>query len=113
MTMSIRKIIFSVAAAAVTFTSPVPAAAQEVETASVHYGDLDLSTAKGIERFNRRAAKAAEQVCGDHFVRDLELSAARRACRNEIMNSIEPRRKAMVASGTRYTQVSTKGVLTN
>jgi len=105
MTMTIAKIIFSVAAAAAIFVS-APAAAQDAESARVYYGDLDLSSAKGVARFNSRVAYAAKQVCGTPSALDMTLSRHARACRDAVMNSVSVESLARRASGARYAAVS-------
>jgi UrcA family protein len=46
----------------------------------VRYGDLDLSSAAGVERLKRRVIRAAKQVCGDYGSRELQLSASYQHC---------------------------------
>jgi UrcA family protein len=106
MTMTIRKIIFSVAAAAAALTSAVPAAAQEVEKVQIFHGDLNLGSKAGIATFNRRVVRAAEQLCGVSSAQNLVMIARTKACHAEILSSADAQRSALIASSTTYAQAN-------
>jgi len=56
-----------------------------VPTATVKYGDLDLSTQDGALTLYRRIAAAARQVCPDEDVRNLALFVRSRACQADAI----------------------------
>ncbi len=56
-----------------------------VPTATVNYGDLDLSTQAGALTLYRRIAAAARQVCPDEDTRNLASFARSRACQAEAI----------------------------
>jgi UrcA family protein len=67
-----------------------PAMAQnadtQVRTMALHYGDLDLSTAKGRSALDARLRRTAAQVCGSETgMRSLPEAEAFRACYNEAL----------------------------
>jgi UrcA family protein len=62
-----------------TLAVSTPAFAQSSDSVSVGYGDLDLSTAAGTDRLDRRLRQAASAVCGDHSL-DLRMNRAVREC---------------------------------
>lgn len=67
---------------ALALTATLPAAAA-VETRHVRYDDLNLTTAAGMERLERRIAGAARDVCTDDSTRriiGLAETAQIRAC---------------------------------
>jgi UrcA family protein len=109
MTMTIRKIIFSVAAVAAASIAAVPASAQETESARVYYGDLNLASEAGKATFDNRVRRAADRICGTPDARDLKMSALIAACKAEVIASAAPQRDALLASNNRYAQVSLGG----
>ena len=63
--------------------SPCLAAVQlvnDVETRSVGYADLDLTTSAGVDRLNRRVDSAARNLCDEGLRLDLEGQRAKRRC---------------------------------
>ena len=56
-----------------------------VPTATVNYGDLDLSTQDGALTLYRRIAAAARQVCPDEDTRNLAAFARSKACQAEAI----------------------------
>jgi UrcA family protein len=60
----------------------------DVQRMDVAYGDLDLSTPEGAERFLARLRNAATRVCGGRpDLRDLEARRAFKECFDRNMNS--------------------------
>ena len=56
---------------------------------TVRYSDLNLNTQVGAEALYHRIRSAAEQVCGDVGSRQLDQSAAAKACVNQaVANSV-------------------------
>jgi UrcA family protein len=61
----------------------------EIVRVSVPYGDLDLTTSAGAERFLDRVKRAAIQVCGGQpDIRDLAARRAFRECVERTMDSV-------------------------
>ena len=54
--------------------------AYEESSAKVKLDDLDLSTASGQVRLERRIARALQEVCGDPRQRHLKIAAHVKAC---------------------------------
>ena len=93
--MSLRSIALAAtacAAAALSLTS-APAAATDITVATetitvrVSYADLNLATAQGRARLNRRIAGAARSICGNFFPADLEMAALVQTCRADAIAS--------------------------
>jgi UrcA family protein len=69
---------------ALALASPFPN--DDVRTARVRFGDLDLNSPAGAERLYRRLSIASRDVCGDSSeIIALEELADIRACRNEAL----------------------------
>jgi len=71
------------AVAALCFTSATVyagEAANEAPTRTVRYGDLNLGSAAGVGALHHRIRRAAEQVCGDTYSRQIERAVAAKAC---------------------------------
>jgi UrcA family protein len=51
----------------------------------VKYGDLDLSTANGVNEVYRRIVRAARQVCPEMSFQDLSLQGKIAACRDQAV----------------------------
>jgi len=62
-------------------------AAAETLSASVAYGDLDLTKAEGRRVLDRRLARAVREVCGAVPMRNVSRLKAHRACRVEAQAS--------------------------
>src|SRR5688500_9297412 len=58
------KTLLAFAAAAVAFFATPAFAQQPSSTVAVSYADLDLSTARGIRKLDRRIRTAVERACG-------------------------------------------------
>jgi UrcA family protein len=69
----------AVALTGATLAVSTSASAQTGESVAVRYGDLDLATSTGAERFERRVHKAARAVCGD-LSADVRLNSIVAAC---------------------------------
>jgi UrcA family protein len=50
------------------------AAPAETRSITIHYQDLDLSRPRAVETLKRRIRRAAEDVCGDFSLRELQIS---------------------------------------
>ena len=69
----------AVALTGATLAISTPAFAQSQDSVRVSYADLDLASADGAQRFERRIRQAAEEVCGSAS-RDLRQNQAVIAC---------------------------------
>ena len=102
--MSVRSIIFTVAAVAAAFTStltavsPAMAATAGVE---VSYSDLNLDTSLGRQALDGRIAYAARKLCGDYSHLELRFFADSRACQQEVIAGAQAQREA-VLGGDRF-----------
>jgi UrcA family protein len=67
-------IVFLATAGWVACDSMASADALETRSVTVHYRDLDLSRPRAVETLKRRIHRAAEQVCGDFNLRELQIS---------------------------------------
>lgn len=88
----------AVALTGATLAISTPAFAQGDDAVAVGFGDLDLSTAAGSQRFERRVRQAATAVCGE-FSRDLRLNEAIGACKGRAIAAA--RADAQVAMAAR------------
>jgi len=78
--------IKALAAASLSLLAVAPAAAQEVQ-ATVHFGDLDLSSSAGAEELNARLLGSIKTVCARPSIRDLKAMAAWEECKDAAMSS--------------------------
>jgi UrcA family protein len=93
--MSLRTIALAAvasAAAALTLTAAPAAAtdivvAPETITVRVSYADLNLASAEGRARLDRRIAGAARSICGSFFAVDLRMAALVQDCREDAIGS--------------------------
>lgn len=101
------------AAAAVTIALAAPAlgiaapaqSAADVQTISVSYGDINISTPAGHAVLVARVKQAAESICGQRPVTLLDVAANQRfnACMSKAVNAAMAKvpAPAMVAGSTR------------
>src|SRR5688572_18120724 len=93
--MSLRTIALAAVAsatAALTLTAAPAAAtdivvAPETITVRVSYADLNLASAEGRARLDRRIAGAARSICGSVFGPDLRMAALVQDCREDAIAS--------------------------
>ena len=76
----------AVVAASLSLIAAVPASAQEA-SATVFFGDLDLSSAAGAATLNTRLLGAIEQVCERPSVRDMRNGAVFNDCKDAAMSN--------------------------
>ena len=81
----------STAAALALTCTPATAAditvAPETVTVRVSYADLNLATAQGRARLDRRIAGAARSICGNFHPADLEMASLVQNCREDAIAS--------------------------
>jgi UrcA family protein len=119
--MSLRSIaLAATACAAATLSTlvPLPAAAAEITvapdtvTVRVSYADLNLSTADGRARLDRRIAGAARGICGSYFPLDLHMAALVSDCREDaiasarIPTAVASNDRAVVLTGHRVSRAA-------
>ncbi|HYD12388.1 MAG TPA: UrcA family protein [Allosphingosinicella sp.] len=91
--MSLRTIALAAAACAATALTAAPAAASDIVvtpatvTVRVSYADLNLASAEGRARLDRRIAGAARSICGNYVPAHLEMFTLVRNCRQEAIAS--------------------------
>lgn len=78
--------IKALAALSLSLLAVAPAAAQEVQ-ATVHYGDLDISSPAGAEALNARLLGTIKSVCERPDIRDLKAVVAWEACKDAAMSN--------------------------
>ena len=92
--MSLRSIALAAAActaAALSLTTPAAAAdivvTPDAVTVRVSYADLNLASAAGRARLERRVAGAARSICGNYATNDLRMFALVSECRADAIAS--------------------------
>jgi UrcA family protein len=93
------KTILTLAAAAVAFAA-APAFAQSggATRLTIGYADLDLSTARGVARLDRRIRTAVEVACGPTSDADLHGKNVARQCRVETLALARAQRDTAIAA---------------
>ncbi|MDP3674102.1 MAG: UrcA family protein [Novosphingobium sp.] len=88
------KYLFFASVLAATLTASANAQEQSV---TVSYGDLNLASEEGVERFDHRIRAAVRAVCGNpHEHRDLRANLAVGTCKRGAWSEIEaPRQYAI------------------
>lgn len=109
--ITVRGVMFAslsavVALANVAVAVPAHAAAPEAPTALVRYADLDLATAGGVARLDRRIRAAVTDVCGAADIRDLVQGAAVHRCRVAALADAAPQLASAIASARNGTKVA-------
>jgi UrcA family protein len=82
-----HKFIVSFAVLAALTTGPA-LAQRAAKRVVVRHTDLDLNTASGKAKFDRRIAQATEQVCGSYARTSHEEEQAIDACRADVKRSV-------------------------
>jgi UrcA family protein len=87
------------------------AAQAESNQKLVSYHGLDLSSAAGQARLDRRISAAADEICGANGVNPAELGryAAVRACKKDVIANTAPRREIAIASQKLHQQANAGG----
>ena len=99
------KILFPLALLA-TGLQASPLLAETTPAARVAYGDLNLASEAGVKTFDRRIARAINQVC-DSKSGHLAMYAnwSENQCRSAQQTQIQPRRDAAIARAQQRTTV--------
>lgn len=85
--------------AALLAVGATPAAAQPgAQSVAVHYGDLDLGSARGRAILDHRLRQAVRTACGDPSPSDLRGMNRAGDCREALTQSLNDRRDAIYAA---------------
>ena len=97
-----NKTVSAVAAALLatgTVALSTPAFAAELEDkVSVKVGDLDLGTAKGAARLDRRIRAAAREICGHVPHQDLAMQALVESCQAQVVAGVAAEARSVVTA---------------
>jgi len=100
--MRVRNTILAAAAIAASFVqlgaAAAPAFAQPTDAVEIVYQDLNLGHAAGRAALDRRISAAARQVCGTFLNIELKWDQMSRACQQEVIASVQPRRDALAGA---------------
>ena len=86
--------------ATLAFATPIHAAPADEDVVTVSIGDLDLSTADGAARFDRRITAAARSICGT-MPADLNMQKQVADCQDEVSSSARTALAARSSTGSR------------
>jgi UrcA family protein len=84
--------------AAATLLVPTVSQAEEPNSVSVSYADLNLTSELGQQTLQRRIGGAARVVCIYDDSKDLNLQSATKSCRSGAVADAQPAYEAAVAS---------------
>lgn len=100
---------FAALAAAVAAASPA-SAQEEPRSVAVSYADLDLSTADGVGRLDRRVRNAADRVCSVNGARDLKTRGMVLACKEQTLANARQHVQMAVNAALNGQQLAQNGV---
>lgn len=75
-----------------------PAIAKEAPSITVNFADLNLSSERGTEIFDRRIKNAVANVCGGVAPRDVGARRIYNRCIEQTTLSVQPKRDLAVSS---------------
>ena len=90
-TVRIASLAVAAAIAGIGAGSASAADVSQTQSVEVRHGDLDLTSAAGVARLDRRIKAAAARACGSYDERDLRMAAEARACRSETIAQARPK----------------------
>lgn len=85
-----RHILLLTFAAAAMVPPSAASAGDHTMSVRVSHADLNLATAAGREKLERRVATAVKRVCPSHFSRDLLTQRIARKCASDTRASLKP-----------------------
>ena len=88
---------FSAIVGAALLAAPALAQSPDTMSVAVRTADLDLSSAGGRARLDRRVRQAAARICGES-PRALEFRDAHRTCRSDVLADAETQIARMIDS---------------
>jgi UrcA family protein len=94
------------ASAALTNAAPSIDGNRETVQMAVEYGDLNLATAGGQRRLDRRIESAARTICGSYDRLDLHARTAFDECRAGVLASAKPQVEIAIAKARQSTAVA-------
>lgn len=86
--------------ATLAFATPLHAAPADEETVIIAIGDLDLASASGTARFERKVRAAARSICGTTTA-DLNMQRQISDCQDEVIASAQTQLAARSSTGSR------------
>lgn len=96
--MIFKSITSTIAFASVALlAAPLQAQAIDLDTRTVDYGDLDLSSSAGRKALDRRLTAAVNQVCGELTARSALINRAVRECRETTLADAHAQRDIAIA----------------
>ena len=100
-----NKTVSAVAAAllatgTVALSTPALAAELDQDSVSVRVGDLDLGTARGAARLDRRIRAAAREICGHVPTQDLAMQAMVESCQAQVVAGAAAEKRNIIASAS-------------
>ena len=98
-----NKTVSAVAAAllatgTVALSTPALAAELDEDSVSVRVGDLDLGTAKGAARLDRRIRAAAREIFGHVPAQDLAMQAMVESCQARVVAGAAAEARSVIAA---------------
>jgi UrcA family protein len=87
--------------ATLALATPLHAAPADEEVVTVTIGDLDLASADGAARFDRRVRAAARSICGT-MPADLNMQKQVADCQDEVIADARTELARAPAGGARY-----------
>jgi UrcA family protein len=90
--------LFSFACVAASLLAVSTPAMAEINTVKVKYADLDLSTAKGQDRFKVRVKQAVRQVCADPRATTISERIDQINCEKDSIARAMPKAERQIAS---------------
>lgn len=96
--MKFKSIISTLAfAPVVLLAAPLQAQAIDLDSRTVRFGDLDLSSSEGRNALDRRLSVAVTQVCGEFSARSSLVNRKVRECREATLADAHAQRDVAIA----------------
>lgn len=93
-----RVLLASLALAAIAGSTHAGAQMAEANSATIFYGDLNLSSPAGYAAFEGRVRVAANQICADFGIVPLERSVTSARCKAKVAQSANSQLSQTTAS---------------
>lgn len=77
--------------------APLQAQVIDLDTVTVSFGDLDLSSSEGRKTLDRRLSVAVNRVCGEFSARSSLINRAVRECRETTLTDVYAQRDTAIA----------------
>ena len=106
MTNRITSAVAAALLAAGTVALGAPAHATEQDKVSIQVADLDLTSADGADRLERRIKSAARQICGHLPAQNLQMRRMVASCQAEAVAGASARAGAVLAAASSASRVA-------